>query len=83
MAERMSTATRMDRIRANGKLSRIANGNLKRKERLNRDKKMLELIKNGTFPYTPPVQSWVSEVLGKPFTQVTEAEAKELVKASK
>jgi hypothetical protein len=78
MAERMSTATRMDRARANGKLSRIANGHLKRKERTNRDKKMVELIKKGPFPYTPSIQSWVSEQLGKPFTQVTEAEASQL-----
>ena len=80
MAERMSTASRMDRSRANGKISRIVNGHLKRKERTNRDKKMAELIQKGPFPYTPAVQSWVSVKLGKPFTQVTEAEAKELAK---
>lgn len=80
MAERMSTATRMDRIRADGKISRIVNGHLKRKERANRDKKMAELINSGKFPYTPSIQSWVSEKLGKPFTQVTEAEARELAK---
>ena len=80
MAHRMSTATRMDRIRANGKISRIENGHLKRKERANRDKKMVELIKKGTYPYIPSVQTWVSERLGKPFTQVSEAEAKELAK---
>lgn len=39
---------------------------------------MVELIKKGPFPYTPSIQSWVSEKLGKPFTQVTEAEAKGL-----
>jgi hypothetical protein len=78
MAYRMSTATRMDRIRANGKISRIENGHLKRKERTNRDKKMAELIKKGKFPYIPSVMSWVSEKLGKPATQVTEAEAKAL-----
>ncbi len=78
MAERMSTATRMDRARANGKISRIENGHLKRKERANRDKKMVELVKKGKFPFIPSVQTWVSEKLGKPFTQVTEAEAKEL-----
>lgn len=76
MAYRMSTATRMDRIRANGKISRIENGHLKKKERANRDKKMIELIKKGKFPYIPSVMSWVSEQLGKPSTQVTEAEAK-------
>lgn len=80
MAYRMSTATRMDRIRANGKLSRIANGHLKKKERANRDKKMVELLQKGTFPYIPSVQTWVSEQLGKPFTQVSEAEAKALAK---
>ena len=78
MADRMSTATRMNRARANGKISRIENGHLKRKERANRDKKMADLIKTGPFPYIPSVQSWVSEKLGKPFTQVTEAEAKAL-----
>ncbi len=80
MAERMSTSTRMDRARANGKISRIENGTLKRRERANRDAKMIELLKKGTFPYIPSIQTWVSEKLGKPFTQVTEAEAKELVK---
>ncbi len=76
MAERMSTATRMDRARANGKVTRIENGHKKRKERLSRDKKMLELLAKGTFPYTPGIMSWVSEKLGKPSTQVTADEAK-------
>jgi hypothetical protein len=80
MAYRMSTATRMDRSRANGKISRIENGHLKRKERANRDKKMVELIQKGKFPYIPSVMSWISEQLGKPSTQVTEAEAKALAK---
>ncbi len=76
MAERMSTATRMDRARANGKISRAENGMLKRKERAKRDAKMVELIQKGKFPYIPSIQSWISEKLGKPATQVTEAEAK-------
>ena len=80
MAERMSTSTRMDRARANGKISRIENGTLKRKERAKRDAKMVELLKKGKFPYIPSMQTWVSEKLGKPFTQVTEAEAMELAK---
>ena len=78
MAERMSTATRMNRIRAKSKVSRIENGHLKRKERTSRDKKMIELLKKGTFPYIPSVQSWLAVQLGKPATQVTEAEAKAL-----
>ena len=80
MAERMSTATRMDRARANGKITRIENGTIKRKERAKRDAKMVELLKKGKFPYIPSIQTWVSEKIGKPFTQVTEAEAHELTK---
>ena len=75
MAQRMSTRRRMDRIRDNSAISRTINGHLKRKERGNRDKRMTGLIKAGKFPYTPAVQSWISIQLGKPFTQVSEAEA--------
>jgi len=78
MAERMSTRRRMDRIRDDHAVSRTANGHIKRKERANRDKRMAGLIKTGKFPYTPAVQSWVSIQLGKPFTKVTEDEAKAL-----
>lgn len=80
MAERMSTATRMDRARANGKVTRVVNGHLKRKERASRDRRMAELIAKGQFPYIPSVMSWVSTKLGKPATLVTEAEAKALAK---
>ena len=80
MAERMSTASRMDRARNNAAISRTVNGHLKRKERASRDKRMAELIQKGTFPYTPAVMSWVSTQLGKPASQVTEAEAKALAK---
>lgn len=80
MAERMSTSMRMDRARANGRVSRIENGHLKRKERASRDKKMAELIGKGKFPYTPAIMSWVSVKLDKPSTQVTDAEVKALIK---
>ena len=80
MAKRMSTAARMDRQRANGRLSRIDNGHAKRKERANRDARMVELLKKGTFPYTPSIQSWVSGQIGTPFTQLTEADVKALIK---
>lgn len=78
MAKRMSTAARMDRQRANFKISRIENGTRKRKERTQRDAKMVGLIKAGTFPYTPSVMSWVSEQLGKRSSLLTEAEVKAL-----
>jgi len=69
----------MDRARGNQRVSRIENGHLKRKERANRDKKMVELIQKGKFPYTPAIMSWVSEKLGKPSTQATEADVQELI----
>jgi hypothetical protein len=78
MADRMSTRVRYDRIRDNGAISRTKNGHLKRKERASRDARMARLIKAGTFPYTPPIQSWISTQLGIPFTQVTEEQAKSL-----
>jgi hypothetical protein len=76
----MSTRIRYDRIRDNSALSRTANGHLKRKERANRDARMKKLIAGGTFPYTPAVQSWISVQMGVPFTQVSEAQARELAK---
>jgi hypothetical protein len=80
MAQRMSTRRRMDRIRDNSAISRTINGHLKRKEQANRDERMAGLIKAGSYPYTPAVQSWISVKLGKPFTQVSEEEAKSLAK---
>lgn len=80
MADRMSTSTRMDRARANQKISRRDNGHLKQKERAAREVRMVELIKTGRFPFTPSIASWISGKLGKPFTQVTEAEAQGLAK---
>ena len=80
MADRMSTRRRMDRIRDDHAVSRTVNGHKKRKERANRDSRILGLIRGGTFPYTPAVQSWLSIKLDKPFARVTEAEAQALVK---
>ncbi len=78
MAERMSTRIRYDRIRDNSAISRTVNGHLKRKERANRDARMKKLITGGKFPYTPAVQSWLSEQLNVRFSEVTEAAAKEV-----
>ncbi len=80
MADRMSTRIRYDRIRDNHAISRTKNGHLKRKERASRDARMTRLIQVGKFPFTPPVQSWISTQLGVPFSQVTEEQAKALVK---
>jgi hypothetical protein len=59
--------------------SRILNGHRKRGERARRDATMKELIKKGTFPYTPSVLSWLSVQLGKPGRLITPDEVKKLV----
>jgi hypothetical protein len=41
---------------------------------------MKQLVRTGTFPYTPAIQSWLSVQLGLPFRQVTEELAKSLLK---
>jgi hypothetical protein len=80
MAERMSTARRMDRARVNGRVTRAANSLLKRKERANRDERMAGLIRKGTFPYLPAIMSWLSEKLGKPASQIKPEDVKTVVK---
>ena len=79
MAERMSTSTRGDRNRVNGRISRQENGLLKRKERSNRDKRMAELVTKGKFPYTPSILSYLSAKLDMPSYRITEADAKKAV----
>lgn len=78
MADRMSTRIRYDRIRDKSAISRTVNGHLKRKERANRDARMKKLIQTGKFPYTPPVQSWLSNQFNVRFSEVTEEMAKEI-----
>ncbi|CAN5375976.1 hypothetical protein BH11PLA2_BH11PLA2_38900 [soil metagenome] len=79
MAERMSTATRMDRARANGIVLRGKKSGAKRKLRANKDTRMAKLVKTGKFPFTPAVQSWLSVKAGKPFTQVTPDDVKAIL----
>jgi hypothetical protein len=80
MAERMSTATRMDRARDNHAVTRTVNGHRKRKQRTLRDIRMKELLHKGSFPYTPAIMSWLSEKLEKPASRITAAEADALKK---
>jgi|YNPBryunderm2012_1023409.scaffolds.fasta_scaffold41748_1 hypothetical protein len=79
MAKRMSTATRMDRMRDNAAITRRKKGVIKRKERANRDIRMKELLKKGTLPYTPAIMSWVSVQLGKPASRVTAEDIQSLL----
>jgi hypothetical protein len=80
MAKRMSTRLRMERARDNAAISRTKNGHLKRRKTVTRDARMLALIKAGTFPYTPSIQSWISVQLGDRFNRITPEQVQTLVK---
>ena len=45
--------------------SRRVNGLLKMKERIRRDTRVLNIVKNGKLPYIPSVMSWLSSQLDK------------------
>jgi len=59
--------------------SRILNGTRKKKERVRRDTRMIELLKKGKLPYTPSIMSWVSARLDKPATRITQDDVNRLV----
>jgi len=71
MAERMSHAARMDRLRDKQAISRPRNSALKRKEHQRREIRLVQLLKAGQFPYTPAILTWLSERLGKPGAAIT------------
>jgi hypothetical protein len=60
--------------------SRRTNGMLKMKERIRRHNRMLEFIKKGKLPFTPPVMSWLSAALNKPARQIVQADVDQLLK---
>ena len=62
--------------------SRHRNGILKTKERARRDNRMLDMIKKGKLPYTPPVLSWLSAKLNKPGRLITPEDVNRLQKAA-
>jgi hypothetical protein len=62
-------------------LSRRTNSPRKVAERGRRDARMLETVKNGKLPYTPPVMSWLSVKLDKPSRQITQQDVEQLVSA--
>ena len=70
MAKRMSTASRYDRLREKQAVSRAENGERKRRERVNRDKRIKEVMQKGAWPFTPAVMSWVSVQLDKPTRRI-------------
>ena len=59
--------------------SRIRNGTEKKKERVRRETRMVELIKKGRLPYTPSIMSWISAQLDKPTTRITQEDVDRLL----
>jgi hypothetical protein len=60
--------------------SRLRNGIVKVKERARRDARMLEVVKKGKLPFTPPVMTWLSRQVDKPSRLITQADVDQLVK---
>jgi len=60
--------------------SRLRNGFLKVKERARRDARMIETVKRGKLPFTPPVMSWLSGRIDKPSRLITQADIDKLLK---
>jgi hypothetical protein len=59
--------------------TKVENRFVKTKERVRRDARMLEKIKGGDLPYTPPVMSWLSREIGKRSTLITADDIKSLI----
>lgn len=59
--------------------TKVENRFVKTKERVRRDARMLEKIKGGDLPYTPPVMSWLSREIGKRSTLITTDDIKSLI----
>lgn len=59
--------------------SRIVNGTKKKKERVRRDERMVELIKKSKLPYTPSIMSWICVQLDKPTKRITQEDVNALV----
>jgi hypothetical protein len=74
---------RREQRRADMAESRHRNGIRKTKERARRDVRMLEMIRGGKVPYTPPVLSWLSARLDKPGRLITQADVDGLLSAPK
>ncbi len=64
-------------------VSRRVNGMRKMKERQRREKRMHELVKEGKFPYTPSIMSWLSSVLDKPAGRIVQADVDRVLAQSK
>ena len=70
---------RFDARLANQKTTRRENSLKKDLERVRKSELNTKLIKDGKFPYTPALMSWLSAEIGKKSSQITEADVKAFV----
>ena len=56
---------------ADASAARTTNRSRKNDERARRDARMLEILKSGSLPFSPPVMSWLSRKLGKKAGKIT------------
>jgi hypothetical protein len=81
MAERISRGVRMKMTKVDQRKSRIINGHAKRKERIRKDKRMLDIVKAGKLPYTPPIMSWLSVQIDKRSSLIKQEDVDNFLKA--
>jgi hypothetical protein len=62
--------------------SRHRNGIRKADERERRDARMVDTIRKGKLPFTPPVMSWLSSKLGKRSRLITQQEVDKLASSA-
>jgi hypothetical protein len=60
--------------------SRHRNGIQKNKERVRREARLLDAVRKGKLPYTPPVMSWLSVRLNKPGRLITQEDVATLLR---
>lgn len=76
---KLSCKQRRIRIKTDRPGVRLHNRNAKEAERQRRDTRMMEKIKAGALPFTPPVMSWLSKKLDKRSSGITPQDIKTLV----
>jgi hypothetical protein len=62
--------------------SRHRNGIRKAAERERRDTRMIDTVRKGKLPYTPPVMSWLSTKLNKRSSLISQDEVDKLVRSA-
>ena len=72
---------RLDQRMADQAVSRRVNGIPKNAARVRKQARLVALVGQLAFPYTPTIRSWISEAAGKPFSQLDEAAIKALLAA--